>query len=277
MIINEPACDWLTLTTFQRRFADYLMEVVETGSTGLLRDERRMQYVGLRNGGLFVGSAIQNERTHYMFQASGEAAALAMPTVAWHPLKCTRIDLQATIPLPAGWYHRDLYRQLKADKPERNISIVESGDGLDTIYVGKRSSRRFTRFYIKPGAKGEPYLRYEVEYKAELANHVWQLNRVSTNREALMGGILLGELQEVVGDSWTCHELLELLQAYDAGMKPKGERAATSGRTLRWLQLQVDPAIQRAMHDHDEGHAIRDLVRAWAAEADMIDESGLMP
>lgn len=271
MIVNEPAPDYLTLGTWSEPVANTLLQALERLSLEPLKDEKRMQYVGLRKGGIFLGDAEQLGRKHWLCIASGMSAALLFNEASFLPAKCSRIDLQCTTPLPQGWNHRDAYESIKRAKPALSVTIVESGDGFDTLYIGRRSSRRFIRLYIKPDAAGKAWLRFEVEYKKELAQQVWETTRKAENPTQLWGDMLLGEALTVQGLPSGFAGMLYTLQAYGAGKRPGKERVPTGGNTYRWLRQQVDPAILRGMYDHDDGHAIRDLVRSWAAEADMID------
>ena len=52
---------------------------------------------------------------------------------------------------------------------------------------------------------------------------------------------------------------------------PSEERKPSKNQTVEWLARQVEPAIMRAMADHDTGSLVRDMVRGWANEADALD------
>lgn len=274
MIVNEPACDYLTLGTFSRETGDQFLRAMDTLSPQVSETQRRMQYEGLAKGSVFVGSAMQGERMHYLFQASGSIAQPALNLTSPLTANCTRIDIQITMLPPVNYHHRSVYEALKRTEDAPHCSIVESGDGLDTIYVGRRSARRFLRIYLKLADDGRRWLRFEAEYKRELAHSIREELRQADDTQRLMASLLLGELQFTPILLSLLHGFVERLELItDKGRQPSDNRVATSGKTYRWLASQVNPAIMRAMYDHDEGPAVRKLVRAWAAEADMLDET----
>jgi len=273
MIVNEPACDYLTIGTFSREVADQLLTAMDTLSPQVAETQRRMQYEGLAKGSIFCGSALQREKMHYLFQASGSIAQPALNLTAPLQTSCTRIDIQLTMIPPVNYHHRSVYEALKRSVDAPHCSIIESGDGLDTIYIGRRSARRFIRLYMKLADDGRRWLRFEAEYKRELAKSIHKELCASEDPQRLMASLLLGELQFTPILLSLLHGFAERLEKItDCGRQPSDGRVATSGRTYRWLTQQVNPAIMRAMYDHDEGPAVRKLVTAWAAEAQMIDE-----
>lgn len=272
MIINEVAPDWLTLTTFDEIPAYALQQIIDRHSTGPLEDQKRMQYSGFRKGQLFLGRSLQLGLPHYMFQASGLGAALTWVDCAEIALlKCTRIDLQLTIPMPKWYSSRDFYDALAAHPKLPDVSIVQSGDGLDTIYVHRRISRRFWRVYAKLDAAGRKWLRFEVEFKRELAAAVWEQLRDSDDSYRLMAELVAAELDSCPVKGPEFNAFLAVIEDARGGKRASDNRVAGSGRTLNWLMKQVNGAVMRAMHDHDEGEGVRDLIRVWAAWAERIE------
>jgi len=272
MIINEPAPDWLTLTTFDETVAYGLETVLDNCSVAERKPAKVMQYEGWRRAQLFLGRALQNGIPHVMFTASGMGAAIAFNHAYLLPVKCTRIDLQITVPCPRDYDSRLHYDTLSSNPKLPDVAIVQSGDGLDTIYIGRRISRRFFRLYVKPDAKGARFLRFEVEYKRDIADSVWDRLRLEPDATSLMGDFLASELVTIDNHQLPgIDAIARALIAYRNGDRPRDNRTSSSGRTLRWLMKQVNPAVMRAMADHDQSAGVRELVRVWSAWADRLD------
>jgi hypothetical protein len=281
MFINEAAIDWLTLTTWSTETWGVLEAAARGMGITTRREARRMQYRGLESGGVFWGEALQQGYKHFMVMASGMDAAILAPRVAGYGAKCTRLDLQVTVPLkrddsrpgdlfdamqlwPDDWWGRGGKPQLK---------LVTSGDLFDTLYIGNRTSDRMTRIYVKPDDAGRPYLRYEVEYKGELAQNTWQHLEDEQDPIVNMASTLEAEIDAIPAISKLLPEsMLSCLRMGRPGVRPGRQTVPAGSSGLNWLTRQVQPAIMRLMADHDAGAGIRALIRAWAAEADMIDD-----
>lgn len=262
MMLNAPLFDWLTLTTFEAKNNDAARMLFWDDDNS---DAKRLQYKGVSYGSIFQGAAIQRGKDHYMLQASGETAdgvAGAMhQNFGPYDWNVTRCDLQVTIPVPPAYDSRQLYDNLVAwpgpGKP-RQISIIQSGDGNDTVYVGSRTSDRFTRIYVKPLDGGLRALRFEVEYKGAHAHRVFN----DCRNPYLKGQIL-------------AHEVLSLPDAEIPPLRhfltatgffahtPDVERVTGQNATLEWLMEQVGPTLERLCNDHEVGHLARDLLSSW--------------
>lgn len=275
MILNAGLIDWITLTTFSPGIYQEWHDTIFSTQIHEAETAKRMQYQGVVVNGVFLGRAIQNKRRHAMLQASGAAAHGIFPFLEFDAkeVRCTRIDLQVTVDLPAGYDARALYDDIKewdTDGKQRTPSLVESGDGLDTVYIGNRQSDRFTRIYVKPLADGSRAIRFETEFKGEHAdNVVQQLIADPDNLERL----LAGEVDALPPLKFGLSERFRSVLGHNPRRsKPKRKDALTGG--LRWLTNQVNPAMLRLMNDHEVGYTVRNIVRSWAAEADEIDGLG---
>jgi hypothetical protein len=260
--LNAPMIDYLTATTWEQH-------VWAEARHGWLsfqlpaHNERRMQYGGQRYGNVFFGIGMQRGKPHYMMQASGEDADHAFSTLDVERFNCTRIDLQVTMPCLTGYYSRALYDALEDASwigRKRQLAIVQSGDGYDTIYVGNRKSDRFTRIYVKPTDSAGDVIRFEVEYKAAHAHSIF---RHLTEEPNDIGDILAQELADMPSDD----EIGTLRHFFticgETPMKPKIKRVTGQNSTLDWLRTQVDPAVKRLLNSHEWGDATRDLVESW--------------
>lgn len=262
MMLNKAQFDWLTLTTFETKNADGVRALLMGNDWA---PEKRLQYKGVSSGAFFVGYAMQNGKSHFMFQASGERCDDAYTTIIRnygpYDWNITRCDLQVTIPIPRDYNSRELFDDLRpwnGDGKPRHVSIIQSGDGCDTIYVGHRSSDRFTRIYVKPLDGGLHALRFEVEYKGSHAHRVFNDCREPTRKRA----ILLHEIKSLPGaENGPLRGFLRVLRG-DAHA-PQIERVTGQNATLDWLRKQVGPTLARLCSDHDCGHEARKLLESW--------------
>ena len=271
MIINTGLIDWITLTTFSGEIYRKWHDTIFSTQNQKAEVAKRMQYRGVVVDGVFLGQAVQQGRRHAMLQCSGERADEVFPFLHYDgDVKCTRIDLQVTIDLPMNYDARALYDGIKewqaVGKP-RAVSLVESGDGLDTVYIGSRQSDRFTRIYVKPLADGARVIRFETEFKGQHASHVVQLLIADPNN---LAKLLAGEVDALPELKFGLSERFLAALGYNTlRSRPKRKDALTGG--LRWLMHQVDPAILRLMNDHEVGYTVRNIIRQWARAADEID------
>lgn len=264
MILNKAMVDWLTVTSFGDFLGQHVASLVEESDEykGRWKREKRLQYEGVSRDGVFIGDAIQRGKRHWMVQASGEIADWLAPRIHGDGYNVTRLDLQVTIRKPYTFDSRQCYDRLtgwESGGRQRNVSIVQSGDGYDTIYVGSRSSDRFTRIYIKPTDSLVDCLRFEVEYKADHAKSIFNGLR---GGYADINDILALEVEsmpELTGGATA--QFLSVLEGKPS--KPPIKRVAAQSSTLEWLRKQVTPTIKRLANDHEHGHEMRYLVSLW--------------
>lgn len=221
-----------------------------------MRYMRRMQYRGDAGNHWFIGEGEQEGDAHYMAQVSGALAdtfvdmvALTRPNNCYE--RCTRYDLQLTLPLPEeGMVARaanvllggDAGRWRTRGRPPR-IGCHLNDDGSDTLNVGTRGdTTRFMRVYVKRTPEMS-LLRVEVEFKGDLAEKCYNLH-IKGDRAALSRA-LAGEMErfpESVGF---------LFKAHLAALTEGSERLLVDAdplsedRTLRWLETTVLHAIGR--------------------------------
>lgn len=263
--INRPMLDYLRLTKFSpTRIKEWetLFAHIDTPA----EEARFLQYRGIRAGGLFFGDARQRSRRHWLLDISGSLSDALFRRARIDDCKCTRIDLQVTIDLPHGFDARRLYDELENAEwhgRKRNVALVQSGDGFDTIYIGSRTSERFFRIYVKEDGKGRKLLRFETEYKSDKAEAMWRSidwmpGRVSSH--------LKHEIESL--PRLKIRALYALAEACGTNsLSPPPETRENGGSTWRWLRGDVDKAVRRLMRDHDLGSQVRYLVLEWAEDA----------
>jgi hypothetical protein len=256
MLIHQSAIDWLTLTTFDRDVYGAWSALLGSAN-GTLREGRLLMYLGAWSGSLFVGEGAQQGRPHYMLRVSGEDADHLAPQLAFNPAHCSRIDLQITIELPPGYSGRDFADHLREERRDRRrrITLIESGEGESTVYIGHRSSERYYRIYVKFDAQGNPYLRFEVEFKGDVAPAVWRHIQFGQSLSA----ILTSEIEHLgfdgVGVLRRFHAWLGGALHISPHTVPTSESA-----TLRWLFNAVIPVLRRLLNSHSDGPRLRQIL-----------------
>lgn len=264
MQINVARCDYLTLTTYDKSaelmscFADLYPKIfgkeIKTGG-----------YQGHQWDGLFFGVGKQRRKAHFMMRASGEGSETILWRTAELDVRCTRIDLQITIWLPPKYEARKLYDILESIDtvwPGRKLvpELRQSGDGLDTVYIGSRTSDRFARVYIKPDHKGNPcYLRFEMEFKGSMAVAV---RDALVEKRASTKNILRSELNRL---PFTASRSLRAFSDVlgDVGTRIRPETVYSENSTLDWIERQVEPSVLRLLHSHEHGDRMRKILYRW--------------
>lgn len=256
--INQPALDYITLTTFNQLAMETFKEWHESVSEQE-REGKQQQYQGThradRYGTSFLGSAEQKSMMHSLLRVSGMLSSSAFSRNREHitagRVKVTRIDLQVTIDYERSiWSQFDLCQALKLERPDRSISFHESKSGpqnskLATVYYGSRTSERFCRIYEKRGLADDVHLRYEWEYKGQTAQTVaFHLLQGESVRS-----ILMGELTKRIPDTYN------LRRIFEPALTGRGITVRTvrePGGTAEWLKVTVLPALDRYLNDHNE-------------------------
>lgn len=277
MFIEFPAVDYLRLSSFDGKTIAAFHKVV------LRRNEPNTdaswkQYKGIRAGQLFAGVAKQNEKIHGILDVSGpDAHAIVFAeNPAGLDVKSTRIDLQVTIPLLPEYRYRarefkdmletaDWSTAQGARLHKRKATLIEgpSEFGLDTVYIGSRTTDRFSRVYVKEDSESNQYLRFEVEFKSKRANLAYQ-ECLTDGRN--LAAILRGEWERIPPvevEAW--QKIGELLASFQDGKQISIPRtAADANSRFRWLTTNVMPALDTLLNDHEYGwrarRALEDLL-----------------
>lgn len=273
MIINRPAIDWLTLTTFTNLAGNELLRVARRCATNSEPKNRRiMQYEGKTWGNTFYGVAEQRGRGHMMLRASGATAHEAYDEIMQSnpamSVSCTRIDLQVTVRLTWNYSARALCDQLRTadwNGHKRKVTMIEGGDGLDTIYIGSRDSERMYRIYVKR-VDNESYLRWEAEIKGDLADQTWVA--ITVGGADAMNSIARGEFGRMpYVPNRAIDEIAACMDKYQAREIRPVERVRDSSSTMQWVSRAVSPAVNRMLSDHDYGDTMANFILEWYERA----------
>lgn len=254
LLLHTALIDWITATSYDDDFFSFWeMELLETCKSW--DDKKVMQYTGrhfeVDGGTAFLGVAEQKGMFHYMLRLSGYAAE-DMKGFVWSSMrncmvKITRIDLQVTRPIDNTWSQWDLLVRMK--EKGRMTGWVESGkrsQSYETVYIGARSSERFTRVYVKMNGETR-LLRLEVEYKGQRSNAI---ARALCHGKTTAEGYLTHELQTTYDDE----PLRLLFEPALNDARPMNEKikvVTTTEKTEAWLLTQVLPSFTRHINDHD--------------------------
>jgi hypothetical protein len=257
MIIDAPAVDWLTFTTYEndhfQGWQDWQRKLVGDKKIGKIR-----MYDGEWVGSSFIGQGRQGSRPHGLVRVSGtesNQAFIDLLKIGYD--KCTRLDIQFTTPLPSGYSARKFADDLRLDQAgeyQRSVELYENSDGFDTVYVGSKKSDRFARFYVKE-ADDQRYLRFEIEHKNDWAQIVAK-SLQSGNAE--MAGVMLDFLDTIKVDDTQgiIRKFHDLLDSSKAGLiNPRN--ISDDSAFLKWFDDQVTPACLRKAFDHEIGADLR--------------------
>lgn len=180
------------------------------------------------------------------------------------PSQVSRLDLQVThfFDAPRPDYLVTIYEDHVAKRYRK--SIIKSGDGGQTVYVGSRQSEQFFRIYdagVRHGIAGPGIAyRHELELKKPLAKKMY-----ANLRLAVHGGV---NLASVIGDTVyraTEKRGIEPPWNYHAEQGQIGLQAHKEGKNskLTWLTTQVNPCLRKLL---DRGYSY-DLLVAYLFDA----------
>ena len=277
--LGAVALDWLTLTTYDAQAFGLLSRLIERNTPASERKNAQvMQYEGVKGDGYFVGAAVQNGKNHYMLRLSGSVAmSFFLAALASYPrilasFKCTRADVQYTHDLPPELDLSAIGSALRAaewvsHKGKRpRIDIFDNDDGLDTLYIGARSSPRMQRLYVKP-VDDIPQLRWEVEYKEQLALNLW--SSLLAGGVPVLAGILAGEMAVIpLAACPALAGLPELVSAFPERLKIS-KNDTDNLTAVWWLWSSVLPCVRRLQSDDGK---VKMLVREFLLRAFLGDD-----
>lgn len=220
-----------------------------------------LQYSGWRKESFFIGMGVQDKKRHAVMQVSGHQAHKMHPVFKdfanWY---CTRIDVQRTVKKPE-WVDLPKLHKLLGKKGTSLISSEEN----DTLYIGARSSEKFTRLYEK--LFDEMYLRLEFELKGKRGLLAWEAINEGEDCDRIFDYYIVKcKLPE---------RYLSLFRNMECNATEKAmtkEREHSAKKKLTWL-TSLDCSIREAMGDHEIGERAKMLIRSWSKYADEIDKN----
>jgi hypothetical protein len=192
-LLDTLCLDYITLTSYDTQLLEaHARYIVSRIPYHMPIAKNRMQYAGLTCDGVFYGVGKQHSGIHAMLQVPGYRSriAAAIAQLDTEPIRCSRFDLQITVDASLIPSFGMLFHRLNEANtsewnhtgPRPKVQHIRNSDGYDTLYIGTRTSELFRRIYVKH-IDGGDYVRYEVEYKGNLARALWERGDVS-RREA---------------------------------------------------------------------------------------------
>jgi len=279
IILFQPALDWLTLTTFMGKTSDRVFSEWMRASQGLaeerngrvmIEEKRRGRYEGVIVNGVFFGKGTQKQKEHFMIQAPGPVAnMLANECESAVECRCTRMDIQLTVPLPYGYSAlllRDQLENAKWKTRTPKIVGVHQKSGMDTVYVGAPTSNKRIRIYVKEGESGERYLRFELQLRRDYAESVWaHANSGTDSPWKTYGGTLKRILIDIDHAVTSLNEIrVALTDAIEVDVPPRQRTSKDFERTKQWISKQVSPAVYRLIQSgSDERQYVRAILNKW--------------
>jgi len=262
IVVNSPAVDWITLTTWSRTRYHYWQDSFsEIGDWLGQNDTKFEQYAGIKlthtPGTIFIGAGSQSGVGHYLMYLSSRLAHMLYRDASKgiededeDRTNCSRIDLQVTIARPKDYDSWSLATALR--ERGKLVSTMASRSKanpveLRTVYVGSRTSDKLVRIYEKEDKEGELFLRFEVQYgndrRGGRAIQTW---RALLRDDSVMGRVLLNEIQLLNSkrlSAWFANALM--------GFDPLKIRTSYSKSmsTLKWFESQVMPALDRYLRE----------------------------
>jgi len=270
MLVTSPCIDYLTLSQVEDDSYSTALQEVTRRLGNRDREGRRIGYEGHtyqfhagslagQGGTFFFGRRIWQDKRWHLLIASGESAhwllerLFEIDLMMWADVRCTRVDVQLTIPWPAApLYLRHLERK-KGITASCVHGLDAETDWSETLYLGSRASACLVRAYRKRVDELEnDWLRIEVEYKRSRASRLFH---------TLLGQKMVGNWFLPVEQR--CPDLYALIAPYlvDEPQGPKQVRVPH--KTFKWLSTTVANCVCRLLDDDDNHEAMVELVEQW--------------
>lgn len=254
-LIRTLAIDYITLTTEDKdRVWGTYLALMEGNEHKKSIPTGRVKYRGTNCDGIFFGIARMDEGERYMLSVPGlRAHPIAMSEeLAYPTAECSRFDLQVSLPEhelpPIRKFGERLLSAAQSDWRQPGgapiVRMIQGSDGLDTVYVGKRNSQIYRRFYIKETSLGRVF-RGEIEFKGAMARGAHREGRTSDYGElgAMYVRALWG-LPDYVG-AWTGPLMGCINEPTGEYRRPVCEPDAET--RWRWWSSVVAPAAKKAL------------------------------
>jgi hypothetical protein len=269
ILINKPAIDWLTLTTWSAtRYAYWQASFSEVGDWLGPNDSKFEQYKGIKKtfspGTIFMGEGSQGAGCHYLMYATSRLAHMLYVDASQNvnqedadTTNCSRIDLQVTIERPKNYDAWELGTALRrrghlisSPASRSKLNPVE----LRTIYIGKWEGDKLIRIYEKEDKEGVVFLRFELRLQNDKkGGKAWAAWKSILRDDSRIGGILLDSVQLL-----NSQRVLEWFGPALSGYMPHRVKTSYSKSmsTRKWLESQVMPALDRYLRETDDTELI---------------------
>ena len=263
-ITNACACDWVTLGTWSENTMRLLAPASEGTAAKIRNYSGESTSGGNAGGSVFWGTGAQfvngELKPHHMVQATGFLAQQMLVDVAelvavadrW--MKCTRIDVQITVPLLSQTKFT-LAHLSAAFPPESGATIMGTGREVSLYPQGFGSaSERYWRIYVKVDDDNTHYLRFEVMIRGKVSKETFK----AVQKPAVdLARVWVGEQSRML-EKWPqlaeIEELgvaLLLAQNQAQGGDYSAVVARSETNTYKWLMEVAIPSARRFVNSHD--------------------------
>ena len=263
--------DYSTMTSYSPDTNRSIL--ADLGDMGVKRDASFMGYTGIMmssdTGSIALAEGVNNAGIagntfkHWIAKFSGEISDYAPWYYKPDETRCTRLDLQITIPSPGADYLSILETRLryglkfnKGSGRRRSVTLIRSDSC--TLYYGSRNSTVYWRMYDKQGADGQWYIRWEFEVKGKEADYYMGLiSSGEATREQVF--------KTLVGDTHPEYDYAVTPYLACCGDEPPTPKyiATTNRSTVDWLK-SLTPTVERMLRSHQHGGQMRQLLDDWA-------------
>lgn len=189
-----------------------------------------------------------------LVRLSSEAAQKHWRTVVLRAANVSRLDLQVTVrpdppdPKLGAAVLRSALRWVKGREHAPKVAFHGGPAGIETVYLGSRSSETFGRVYSKEAESGDDAWRdcwrYEVETKGDLAVRVARL--LAHDDHAARS------IELFVFDHFNNRGIRPRFERPNGDVRVAISRAKSDDETrLKWLRESVAPVVSRLS---DNGH-----------------------
>lgn len=283
VLVDEPAVDWLTFTTYNAAAKDVLFAAVRSVGNGAVKEARWLQYAGERGDDYFVGGGQNGSDWHYAAWVSGaaanDAARLLREMVTEHPqegLRCTRFDVQVTVERAARKKPNILslavaLRRLLASEWPRGARpgiTFWSSDTGDTLYIGNRRSDWMARLYDK-AVDDKAYIRLEHEYKSARAREMWK--RYTADGDKALVNAFSAEWRALPVVAQTALEAFRVIGESGRGERPRAIREKPDmARRLDWLR-GLGACLEELLSDDEHGFTAEQVLMDCIRRANRLE------
>lgn len=194
MLTDHPEIDFLSFTSYSANqpdrlaghMIDHRVSRESTLQEAVIQGYKGLSARGKPGGNIFCGKGENNagqpggiKYAHYYMKWSSDYSHRLLEYYD-ESVKCTRVDLQVTLPARRGktesieylinrMYTLGHRAYASRGKPAK-VSVVQSD--TKTLYIGKRdkgAGGRLVRIYEKPSEDGNMYVRFELELRGNEA------------------------------------------------------------------------------------------------------------
>lgn len=277
-IVDGVACDWVGVGTWNENTMRLLAPAASGAPAKVRNYTGESVHSETMGGSVFWGTGVQfvrgEQRPHHFMQATGGLAqrflldAMELVTTADRLLKCTRIDLQVTVPLDKKTkFNGAQLWQWFPEKGQVNgegklVSLYPQGFGSATD--------RYWRIYVKVDDSERHWLRFEVMLRGKVAKQTF---KGIQNTLIDIAAVWIGEQERLIEKWPILGEIDELgtavtvaiAQSQGANWSAVVER--TERNTYKWLLETAIPSARRFINSHDTPLAQREDVLAHLKRA----------